>query len=145
MIVDIDEQPTDDVWILYDTGSAVTVCPHGFQQELGTKNDNGGPRCEAATGNAVTVEISDTYFSFWFRVSSVTKPIVLGEGLFQAGCIITPSGQTIKLHRRQRESRSSTGGKLEVLTTAAVRTNPEVQGLPVVAQDPGDVPMPEPQ
>ena len=35
----VGEQPTDDVWILYDTGSAVTVCPHGFQGELGTRND----------------------------------------------------------------------------------------------------------
>ena len=29
-------------------------------------------------------------------------------------------------------------GELEVLTIAAVRTNREVQGLPVVAKDPGD-------
>ena len=54
---------------------------------------------------------------------------------------------------------ASTEEKKEVLTTLAVRTNPEVQGLPVVAEDPADGqafeaanpsnhlvwPMPEPQ
>ena len=30
MIAEIDEQPTGDVWILYDTGSAVTECFYGF-------------------------------------------------------------------------------------------------------------------
>ena len=58
----------------------------------------------------VLAEISDTNFSFWFRVVNVTKPIVSAEGLFQAGCstvifktggchVVTPSGQTITLHR----------------------------------------------
>ena len=28
---------------------------HGFQQELGTRSENGGPPCAAATGNAVTL------------------------------------------------------------------------------------------
>ena len=104
---------TDDVWILYDTGSAVTVCLHRFQEELGTQNDNGGLRCEVATENAKTpkgsrevpVEISDTNFSFRFRVATVTKPVVSAEGLSQARCtavisktggcyVITPGGQT---------------------------------------------------
>ena len=39
MLAEVDEQSTDDVWILYGTGSAVTVCSHGFQGELGTRND----------------------------------------------------------------------------------------------------------
>ena len=26
MIAEVDEQPTDDVWISYDSGSAATVC-----------------------------------------------------------------------------------------------------------------------
>ena len=117
MIAEVDEQPTDDVRIMYDTSSAVTVCPHGFQEELGTRNDNGGPRCEAATANAVIlggarevpVDIADTNFSFRFRVANVTKLSVSAEGLFQDGCttviakaggcyVITPSGQTITLH-----------------------------------------------
>ena len=97
---EIDEQPTADVWILYDTGSAVTACPHGFQDEHGNRNDNGGLRCVAVTWNTVTlggarevpVEISDTNFSFHFRVASVTKPIVSAEGLFHSGCT-TPSRQ----------------------------------------------------
>ena len=33
MIGEVDEQPTDDVWILHDSGSVVTVCPHGVHQE----------------------------------------------------------------------------------------------------------------
>ena len=72
------------------------VCPCGRQEELGTSNDNGGPRCVAATGNTV-------------RVANVTKPIVSVEGPFPAGCttvisktggchVVTPSGQTITLH-----------------------------------------------
>ena len=69
MMSEIDERRIDDVWILYDTGSAMTVCLHRFpKKELGTNDDNGGPRCEAA-----------------FRVASVAKPIVSAEGLFQAG------------------------------------------------------------
>ena len=88
MIAEIDERPTDDVRILYDTGSAVTVCPHGFQEEFDAKNDNGGPRGEAATVNAVTlrgarevlVEIADTNFRFRFRVANVTKPVASAEG-----------------------------------------------------------------
>ena len=55
MIAEVNEQTTDDVWILYDTGSAVTVCPHGFEEALGTRNDTGGPRCDAATRSAVTL------------------------------------------------------------------------------------------
>ena len=55
MVAKIGERPTDDVWMLHDTGSGVTVCPHGFQEEPGTKNDSGGSRCEAAMGNAVTL------------------------------------------------------------------------------------------
>ena len=56
------------------------------------------------------------------------------------GChVITPSGHTITLHRRQRtywlKGRISTGEELEVLTIAAVSTNPEVQGRPIVAHD----------
>ena len=43
MMVEVDEQPTDDVWILHDTRSAATVCPCGIQQELGARNDRGGP------------------------------------------------------------------------------------------------------
>ena len=144
MIAEVAEQPTDDVWILYDTGLAVTVCPHGFQEEHVTRIDSGGPRCEAATGNAVTlggardvpVDIADTNFSF-------------GSGLRRSPnqwcrgcCVITPSGQTITLHRRQRtcwlRGRISSGGELEVLTITALRTNPEVEGFLVVAQDPGD-------
>ena len=59
------------------------------------------------------------------------------------GCYaITPSGQTLMLRRRQRThwlgERISTGGELDVLIIVAVRTKPEVQGLPVVAQDPCD-------
>ena len=163
MIAEIDERRTADVWILYDNGSAATVCPHGFQEELGAMKR--GPRCEAATGNAATlggarevpVEISETYFSFRFRVAKVTKPIVSAEGLFQAGCttnlqdwrwfVIAHSGKTITLHRQQRtywmKGRISTGGELEVLPTAVVRTNSEVQGLPVMAQDPSDERAPE--
>ena len=55
MVAEVAEQPTDDVWILYDTGLAVTNCPHGFQEEHGTRSDSGGPRCEAATRNVVTL------------------------------------------------------------------------------------------
>ena len=92
----------------------------------------------------VLVEISDTNFSF--QVISKT-----------GGCyVITPSGHTITLYRRQRtywlKGRISTGGEVEVLTIAAVKTNPEVQ-------DPSDeqateaasssnrsaLPVPEPQ
>ena len=42
----------------------------------------------------VLVAISDTNFSFRFRVSNVTKPIVSAEGLFQAGCttVISKTG-----------------------------------------------------
>ena len=44
------------------------------QEELRTRNDNGEPRCEAATGNAVTLggawevpmAFADTDFSFRF-------------------------------------------------------------------------------
>ena len=75
--------------------------------------------CEAATRNAgtlggareVPVSIADTNFSFRFRVASVTKPNVSVEGLFQTDStavifktgwcyVVTPSGQTITLHRR---------------------------------------------
>ena len=55
MIAEVNEQTTDEVWTWYDTGSAVTVRPDGCQEELGTRSDDGGPRCEAATGNAVTL------------------------------------------------------------------------------------------
>ena len=86
-------------------------------------------------------------------VQSCERPIMSAEGFFQAACtavisrtggchVVTPSGHTITLHRRQRtfwlKDRISTGRELEVVTIAAVRTSPEVQGLPVVAQDPGD-------
>ena len=53
MISEIYEQSTEDVWILRDKGSAATFCPHGFQEELCTGNDYGGPRGDGATGNAV--------------------------------------------------------------------------------------------
>ena len=103
------------------------------------------------------VEISETNFSFQFRVAKVTKPIVSAEGLFQTGCtthlqdwrwfVITHSGKTITLHRRQRtywlKGRISPSGELEVLPIAVVRKNSEVQGFPVVAQDPGDERAPE--
>ena len=128
MFAEVDEQPTVDVWILHDTGSAVTVCPPGFQ---------GGSRCEAAAENAVTlggarevpVEIAETNFSFGFGVANATKPIVSGESLFQPGCttvisksgrcfVLTPSGQTIMLHLRRRaywlKGRNSTVGELTV-------------------------------
>ena len=85
-----------------------------------------------------------------FRLANVTEPIVSAEGLFQAGCttvisktgVITPSGQAITLHRRQRtfwlKGRIGTCGEVEVLTMAAVRQSPEVQWLPIVAQEPGE-------
>ena len=117
MVAGIDERPTKDVWILYDTGSALTVCLLRFQEELRTRNDNGGLTCEAVRlrcGHAVTpggarevpMEVSDTNFSFLFRVARVTQPIVSAEGLFQAGCtpviskiggcyVITSSGRAI--------------------------------------------------
>ena len=38
-----------------DTGSVVMGCPFGFPEEVGTRDENGGPRCEAATGNVVTL------------------------------------------------------------------------------------------
>ena len=34
MMAKIGERPTDDVWILHDTGSGVTVCPHGSKRNL---------------------------------------------------------------------------------------------------------------
>ena len=92
MIVEIHERPTDDVWVLYDIGSSVTVCPHAFQEDFGTKNDKGGPRCEGATEHAVTlggarevlVEISENELQVRLNVANVTKPIVSAEALFQA-------------------------------------------------------------
>ena len=73
-----------------------------------------------------------------YELAECTTPISKTGGCY----VITPSGQTLTLHRRQRtqwqRGRTSAGGEPEVLTTAAVRTNPEVQGLPVVTQDPGD-------
>ena len=99
--------------------------------------------------------IAGTTFSFQFRVGNATKPIVSAAGLFQAGLSTvmsktgecynaTPSGQTVTLHRRQRacwlKVSISTGGELAVLTIGAVRENPDVQGLFVVGQDPGDEP-----
>ena len=58
------------------------------------------------------VEVADTNSSFRFRVASVTKPIVLVEGLFQAvhSCDLQDwrvlrwisSGPTLTLHRRRR-------------------------------------------
>ena len=77
------DQVHDDVWILYDTGSAVIVCRTQCQEVTGTRDDATGPRCEAS-GTAVTlgrakeevlVVIVDTSFIFKFRVASVTKPI----------------------------------------------------------------------
>ena len=56
MFPEIDEEPFADVSILCDTGSAATVCPHAFQEELGTRTENGGPRCEAATRTSVLVQ-----------------------------------------------------------------------------------------
>ena len=44
----MNEQTTDDGWVLYDAGSAVTVCPHG-----GTRMVDRDAR--AATGNEVTL------------------------------------------------------------------------------------------
>ena len=135
IIAEIDEQQTEDVWILYDTGSSSNSLSSWVPGGFDTGNDNGEPRCEAATKNAVTLggarevpmDISDTNFSFRFRVANVTKPIVSAEGLFQAGCttvisktggcyVITPSGQAIALHRQQRtfwlKGRIGTGGEL---------------------------------
>ena len=55
--------------------------------------------------------------------------------------------QASALHRRQitfwLTGRIGTGGEVEVLALAAVRESREVQGLPVVAQDPGDERAPE--
>ena len=81
MIAEVDEPPTDDVWILYGKVSAVTVCLRRFQEEPGTRNDHGGSRCEAATRNAETlggarevpVAIADTNFRFRFSVAQTNR------------------------------------------------------------------------
>ena len=83
-------QPTDDVWILYDTGSLAKVCPRGFQEELGMRKE--WSPFEAATGNALTlggarevpVEIADANVSFGFGVANLTKRSRSAEGLLQA-------------------------------------------------------------
>ena len=79
------------------------------------------------------------------------------KGFFQAGCTCDLQDWLVFCHHSQwsddhvasatedvlAEGRISTGGELEVLTMAAARTNLEVQGLSVVAQDPGDEQAPE--
>ena len=39
MVAEVNVQTRDDVWILYDTDSAATVCPHRFREEPGTRID----------------------------------------------------------------------------------------------------------
>ena len=64
------EQENDDVWIFHRTGTAVTGFASEFQEDMGTKDDATGPRCEAAGGPAVMRErlavVADTSFSFKF-------------------------------------------------------------------------------
>ena len=48
VICEVGEQMSDDVWIFSDTRSAVTVCPCEFQEDMYTKDDVTGPKCEAA-------------------------------------------------------------------------------------------------
>ena len=51
----MNEQENDDVWILFDAGSTVAVCPSEFQEDICTKADATGPKCGAAAGTAVTL------------------------------------------------------------------------------------------
>ena len=90
----------------------------------------------------VLAEISDTNFSFWFRVVNVTKPIVSAEGLFQPGCstvisktggrhVITPNGQTNHVASVDDRERIWLKGRIDI------------GGELVAAQDSGDEQEPE--
>ena len=59
------------------------------------------------------MEILDTNFSLPFRVSSVTKPIVSAEGLFQAECtmVISKTGGCLSALSVARKSRSTGNGE----------------------------------
>ena len=56
MIGETDEEPTEDVWILYDTDSTVTVVPYEFQEELGARNVNGGQEVRGCDGKRSNFE-----------------------------------------------------------------------------------------
>ena len=54
MLAEVSEVKPGEVWMLYDTGSAVTTCPREFMSELGEDLSRAlDLRCEAATGGAV--------------------------------------------------------------------------------------------
>ena len=63
----------------------VTVCFVWLQDKLETRSDPGDPRCDAATGTAVTLE----------EAIEVRTTVILKTG----GCsIVTLIGQPISLH-----------------------------------------------
>ena len=68
VIAEVDEPPTDDVWILNDAGSPVTVCPHGFQEELGRKNMVDRD-VKLRRGNAVTLGGAKCLWKWRIRTS----------------------------------------------------------------------------
>ncbi len=48
MVTEVTEEAADpdDVWILYDTGSALTTCPAGFQPDVPEEHRDNKPRRE---------------------------------------------------------------------------------------------------
>ena len=118
--------------------SVVTVYPHGFQEELGMRKRQCGEHSGAGWRQEVPVAVADTNCSFRFRLANITKPIVSVEGLVQAGCTtviswtgrrcnVTPMASQSRCRRQRTHWLQGTiisVGELEVLTVAAVRTNP---------------------
>ena len=85
MITDVSEQTTDDVWVLCDAVSVMTVCFAWLE----TRSDSGDPRCGAAIATAVTLK----------EAREVRTTVISKTG----GChIVTLSGQPMSLHRRQK-------------------------------------------
>ena len=98
-------------------------------------------------GSACANHGYELQFPVMFRECHQTNRFCSGgctTAIFEiGGCyVVTPGGQTIALHRRQRTHclmvRVRTGIEMELLAIAAVRANPVVQRLSVAGQDPGD-------
>ena len=162
MTAEIDERPTDDVWILSDTGSIVceglssprskrnlaltmTIVDRDVKLRWRTQRLWEAPET-CLWKSRIRISVSK------FRVANVAKPIVSAEGLFQAECttvttktggcdVITPSGQTRRIGDGERAACKGESAQVEnwkCWPWPQRRWNPEVQGLPAVAQDPGD-------
>ena len=144
-ICEVNEQENECVWILQSQDQQWQ-----FAEQIPRRHGH-KRRCnwtEIRGARETSVGIADTSFKFKFRIASVTKPIASTDGFYQAGCTtviskfgglftVTPSGQVIVLHRRQRACslQCGVGSELKLCTVAAVRASPEVQRLPAAGRD----------